>query len=213
MASVPITSCHIDGGEVETVSDFIFLGSKITVDSDCSLKIKRHSLLRRKVMTNLDSVLKSRSIICQQNLCSQSYGFSSSHVWMWELDPKGGWEMKNWCFWTVVLEKALASPLDCKEIKPVNWKGNQPWIFIGRTDAESEAPMLWPPDVKSRLTGKDPDVGKDWKQEEKGTTEDSIIGWHHWLNGDEFEQTQGDSEGQRSLECCSSWGHKESDMT
>ena len=114
---------------------------------------------------------------------SQSYGFSSSHVWMWELDYKESWAPKNWCFWTVVLEKTLEGPLDCKEIQPVHPKGNQSWIFIGRTDA----PILWPPDAKNWLIGKDPDAGKDWRGEEKGTTEDEMVGWHHRLNGHEFE--------------------------
>ena len=132
---------------------------------------------------------------------------------MWELDCEEGWAPKNWCFWTVVLEKTLESPLDSKEIQPVHPKGNQPWIFIGRTDAEAEAPLLWPPDVKNRLTGKDPDAGKGWRQEEKGTTEDEMVGWHHWLSGHEFEQTLGDSEGQGILAYCSPWGHKESDAT
>jgi len=130
---------------------------------------------------------------------------------MWELDHKEGWALKNWCFRTAMLEKTLESPLDSKEIKPVNPKGNQPWIVIGRTDAE--APILWPPDVKSRLIGKDPDAEKDWSQEEKGTTEDEMVGWHHRLNGHEFEQTPGDSEGQESLVCYSPWGRKESDTT
>ena len=119
--------------------------------------------------------------------------------------------MKNWCFWTVVLNKSLKSPLDSKKIKPVNPKGNQPWIFIRRTDAE--APILWPPDAKSRLIGKDPEDGKDWGQEQKEMTEDEMVRWHHWLNGHEFEQIPGDSEGQGSLVCCSSWSHKESDTT
>ena len=132
---------------------------------------------------------------------------------MWELDHKEGWAWKNWHFWTVVLEKTLESPLDCKEIKPVHPKGNQSTIFIGRTDAETEAPILWPPDVKSQLIGKDPDAGKDWGQEEKGTTEDEMVAWHHQLNGHEFEQVLGDGEGQGGLLCCSPWGHKESDMT
>jgi len=136
---------------------------------------------------------------------------STSHVWMWELDQKEGWVPKNWCFWTVVLEKALESPLDSKEIKPVNPKGNQSWIFIGRTHAE--ALILWSPDVRIWLTGKDPDAGKDWGQE-KGATEDEMVGWHHWLNGHELEQTPGDSERQGSLlECCSPWDHKELDTT
>ena len=119
---------------------------------------------------------------------------------------KEGRAPKNWCFWTVVLEKTLESPVDCKAIKPVNPKGNQPWIFIGRTDAEGEAPILWSPDAKSRLIGKDPDAGKDWGQEEKGTTEDEMIGWHHRLNGYEFEQALGDGEGQGSQACCNPWG-------
>ena len=117
---------------------------------------------------------------------SQGYGFSSSRVWMWELDCEESWAPKNWRFWTVVLEKTLETPLDCKEIQPVNPKGNQSWIFIGRTDTEAETPILWPPDVKNWLIGKDPDAGKDWRQEEKGTTEDEIVGWHHQLNGREF---------------------------
>ena len=124
-----------------------------------------------------------------------------------------GWASENWCFWTVELEKTLDSPLDCKEIKPVNPKGNQSWIFIGRTDTEAEASILWPPDVESWLNRKDPDAGKDWGQEEKGMTEDEMVGWHHWLNGDEFEQAPGDDEGQGSLACCSSWGCKELDAT
>ena len=140
---------------------------------------------------------------------SQSYSFSSSHEWMWELDCKERWALKNWCFWTVVLEKTLESPLDSKEMKPVNPKGNQPWTFTGRTDTEAEASIIWPPEVKSQLIGKDPDAGKDWRQEEKGTTEDEMIGWHHWLSGHEFEQIQGDSEGQGSLVCCSPWGRKD----
>ena len=117
---------------------------------------------------------------------SQSYGFSSSHIWMWELDHKESWAPKNWCFWTVVLEKTLDCPLDCKEIQPVHLKGNQSWIFIGRTDAEAETPILWPPDVKSWLIWKDPDAGKVWRWEEKGMTEDEMVGCYHWLNGHEF---------------------------
>ena len=124
-----------------------------------------------------------------------------------------GWVLKNWCFWNVVLEKTLESPLDSKEIKPVHPKGNQSWIFIGRTDAEGETPVLWPPDVKKWLTGKDPDAGTDWRQEEKGMTEDELVGWHHQLNGHEFEQALGVAYGQGSLACCSPWGLKESDMT
>ena len=140
-------------------------------------------------------------------------GFSSSCVYMWELGHKKGWASQNWYFQTVVLEKTLESPLDSKEIKPVNPKGNHPWIFIGRADSEAEAPILWPPDVKSWFTGKYPDAGKDWGQEEKGVTEDKMVGWYHWLNGHEFELTQGDSEIQGSLACCSSWGHRKLDST
>ena len=132
---------------------------------------------------------------------------------MWELEHKEGWGPKNWCFWTVVLEKTLESPLDCKEIQPVHPKGNQSWVFIGRTDAEAEAPIFWPPDAKSWLIGKDPDAGKDWRQEEKGTIEDEVVGWHHRLKEHEFEQAPGDGEGQGSLVCCSPWDHKESDTT
>ena len=124
---------------------------------------------------------------CNKGPSSQSYGFSSSHVWMWELDYKESWVPKNQCFWTVVLEKSLESPLDCKEIQPVNPKGNHSWIFIGRTDAEAETPILWPPDGKKRLTEKDPDAGKDLRQEDKEMTEDEMVGWHHRFNGYEFE--------------------------
>ena len=176
MASGPITSWQIDGEAVETVSDFMFLGSKITTDGDYSHEIKRHLLLGRKVMTNLDSILKSRDSTLLTGPSNQSYGFSSSHVWMWELDDKESWALKNWCFWTVVLEKTLENPLDCKEIQPVHPKGNQSWIFIGKTDAEAETSVLWPPDVKNWLIRKDPDAGKDWRWEEKGTTEDEMVG-------------------------------------
>ena len=130
-----------------------------------------------------------------------------------ELNYKESWATKNWYFWTVVLEKTLESPLDCKEIKPVPAKGDQSWVFVGRTDAEAEAPILWPPDVKNWLTGKDPDGGKDWRREEKGTTEDEMAGWHHRLDGHEFEWTPGVGDGQGSLACCDSWGRKESDTT
>ena len=130
-----------------------------------------------------------------------------------ELDYKESWVQKNWCFWTVVLEKTLESPLDCKEFQPVNPKGNQSWIFIGRTDAEAEIPILWPPDAKNWFIGKDPDAGKDWRQEEKGTTEDAMVEWHHWISGHEFEQASGVGDGQGSLACCSPWGWKELDTT
>ena len=172
MASGPITSWQIDEETMGRVRDFILGGSKITADGDCSHEIKRYLFLGIKAMTNLDSILKSRHYFASKGPSSQSYGFFSSHVWMWELDYKDSWAVKNWCFWTVVLEKTLESPFDRKEIQPVNPKGNQSWIFIGSTDAEAETPILWPPDGKNWLTGKDPDAGKDWRQEEKGTTED-----------------------------------------
>ena len=144
---------------------------------------------------------------------SQSYGFSSGHVWMLGLECEEVWGLKNWCFWTVVLEKTLESPLDCKDIQQVHPKGDQSWVFIGRTDAKAETPVLWPPHVKSWLTGKDSDAGRDWGQEEKGTTDDEMAGWHHWLDGHEFEWTPGVGDGQGVLVCCDSWGRKESDTT
>ena len=144
---------------------------------------------------------------------SQGYGFSSSHVWIWELDCEESWEPKNWFFWTVVLEKTLETPLDCKEIQPVYPKGDQSWVFIGGTEVEAEAPILWPPDVKSWLTGKDPDAGRDWGQEEKGTTENEVFGCHHWLDGHGFGWTLGVGDGQGGLAFCDSWGRKESDTT
>ena len=144
---------------------------------------------------------------------SQSYGLSSSHVQMWELDHKGGWAPKNWCFWIVVLERTLEGSLDSKEIKPVPPKGNQPWILIARSDAKAEALIRWPPDAKNWLIGKDPDGRQDWRQTEKGVAEDDMVRWHHHLNGHEPGQTPGESEGQGGLLCCSPWGCKESDMT
>ena len=147
----------------------------------------------KKSNDNPRQCIKKRDIILPTSLYSQGYGFSSSRVWMWELDHKEGWAPKNWCFWTVLLEKTIARPLDSKEIKPVNPKGKECWIFIGRTDAE--ALILWPPDAKSWHFGKDTDAGKDWRQEEKGTTENEMVGWHHWLNGHEFERVPGDVEG------------------
>ena len=155
-----------------------------------------------------EHIKKQWHYFADKSPCSQSYGFSSSHVWMLELDHKESWAPKKWCFWTVVMKKTLASLLDCKEIKPVNPKGNQSWILTGRTDAEAEAPILWPPDAKNWLIGKDPGARKDWRQEEKGTTENEMVGWHHQLNGHELEQALGAGDGQGSLACCSPWGHK-----
>ena len=159
-------------------------------------------VLRTQFSLSFISILVS----CKEGLHSQSYGFSSSHVWMWKLNHKEGWVLKNWCFWTVVLKKSL---LDCKNIKPVNLKGSQSWIFIRRT----ETPILWPPDVRSWLIRKDPDTGKDWRQEEKGMTESEIVVWHHWLHGHELEKFLGIVDGQGSLVCCNPWGCKESDTT
>ena len=184
MTSGSNPSWQIDG---ETVADFIFLGSKITADGDCSHEMKRHLLLGRKTMTNLDSILKSRHYFANKCPSSQSYGFSSSHVRMGELNYKESWALNNWCFWTLVLEKTLESLLDCKEIQPVHPKGTYSWTFIGRTDAEAEAPTLWPPDAKNWLIGKNPDAGNDWRQEEKGTREDEMVEWHHRLSGHAFE--------------------------
>ena len=157
-------------------------------------------------------IQKQRHYFANKGLSSQGYGFSSSHVWMWELDCEESRVLKNWCFWTVVLEKTPVSSLDCKEIQPVHSEGDQSWVFIGRTDAKAEALVLWPPHVKSWLIGKDSDAGRDWGQE-KGTTEDEMAGWHHGLDGCESEWTLGDGDGQGGLACCNSWGRKESDTT
>ena len=183
MSSGPITSWEIDGETVEALSDFISGGSKITTDGDCSQEIKRRLLLGRKFMTNLDSILKSRDITLPTNVRLVKvmvfpvvmYGCEESCV------------LKNWCFWTMVLGKTLESSLDCKEIQPVHPEGDKSWVFIGRPDAEAETPILWTSHVKSWLAGKDRDAGRDWGQEEKGTTEDEMAGWHHRLDGHEFE--------------------------
>ena len=213
MASGPITSWQIDGETVETMRDFILGGSKITADDDSSHEIKRCLLLGRKAMTNLDRILKSRGITLLTKVClSEAMVFS---VVMYECESwtiKKGWALKNWCFWTVVLEKTLESPLDGKKTKSVNPKGNQSWIFIGRTDAEIETPILWPPDANNWLNWKDMEAGKYWRQEEKGTTEE-MVGWHHRLNGHEFEQTPRAGDGKGCLACCSPWALKESDTT
>ena len=186
MASGPITSWQIDGEKVETVTDVIFLGSKISADGDCSHEIKGCLLPERKALTNLDSVLKSRDIILLTKAHIVQYGFSVL-MYRCELNHKEVWEPKNWCFWNVVLEKTLESPLDSKEIKPINPKWNQLWIFIGRTNTEVEAPVVWSFDVKSQPIGRDPNAEKDWRQQEKGLTEDEMVGWHHQLSGHEFE--------------------------
>ena len=176
---------QIDGETVETVSDFIFGGSKITTDGDCSHKIKRRLLIGRKVTTNLDSIIKSRDIT-NKGPSRQGYGFSSGHIWMWELDCEESLVPKNWCFWTVVLEKTLESPLDFKEIQPVHSEGDQSWVFFGRTYVEAETPIFWPPDERNWFIWKTLMLGKP-EGGRRRTTEDEMVVWHHWLNGHEFE--------------------------
>ena len=210
MASSPINSWWIEGENVEAVTDYLFLGSKITAYGDCSHEIRRQLLLERKAMANLKS--KDITLLTKVHVV-KTMVFPVSHVWMWEVDHKEGRALTNWCFEIVVLEKTLESPLHCKDIQPVYPKGNQQWLFIGRTDAEAEALILWQPDAKNWLTGKDFDSVKYWGQEEKGATEDEMVGWHHQLSGHEFEQPLGDSEGQGSLVCCSPLGYKELDTT
>ena len=194
---------------METVTGFIFLGSKITMDDDCSHEIKRCLLLGRKAITNLDSILKKqRHHFADKGSYSQIYDFSSR-----ELDYKEGWALNNWCFSTVVLKKTLESPLDSKEIKSVNPNGNQPEYSLEGLVLKLSSNTLATWWEKLSHTGKDPDSEKDWGQEEKGATEDEMVGWHHRLSRHEFEQTSGDGNGQRSLVCCKPWGHKESDTT
>ena len=187
MASGPITAWQIDGETVETVSDFILGGSKITADGDCSHEIKTLAPWKSSYDQPRQHIKKQRHYFANKGPPSQGYSSSSGHVWMWELDCAESWTPKNWCFWTVVLEKTLEGPLDCKEIQPVHPRGDQSWVFIGRTDTEAETPILWPPHAKSWLIGKDPDAWRDWGQEEKGTKEDEMARWHHRLDGHEFE--------------------------
>ena len=217
MAYGPITSWQIDGETVETLRYFILGGSKITADGDCIREIKRHLLLGRKVMTSLDTYWKAETLLCQLGSSSQGYGVSSSLVWMWELNFKEIWGLKKWCFWTVALEKTLESLLTCKGIHPVHPKRNQSWIFMGRTEVEAETPILWPPDAKSWLIWRDPEAGKDWRPEEKRTTEDETVGWHHSLHALEFGKLQELVMWrwwcQGGLACCGPWGRKESDTT
>ena len=202
-----MANCWRKNGNTEI--DFIFLGSKITADGDCSHGIKTPAPWKKNYDQPKQHIKKQRHHFANKSPYIQKYGFSSSHVHTWELDHKEVWALKNQHFQIVMLEKTLESPLDSKEIKPINPKWNQPWIFIGRTGAEAEAPIVWPPDVKSWLIGNDPDAGKDWGQEEKGTTEDEMVGWHPQLNGHEFEQAPGDGEGYWSLAWFSPWGQKE----
>jgi len=177
------------------------------------MKLKHIYTLEESCNQPRKHIEKQRHYYVNKRSCSQGYGFSSGHVWMWELGYKESWAPKNWCFWTVVLEKTLESPLDCKEIQPVHPKGDQSWMFIERTDAKAETPILWPPDVKSWLIWKDTDAGKDWRREEKEMTEDEMVGWHHRLNGHGFWWTLGVGDGQGGLACCCSWGCKELDTT
>ena len=207
-ASGPITPRQVDGEIMETVRYVIFLGSKITADGDCSHEIKRRLLLGRNVMTNLDSILKSRDITSLTKIHLVQAMVFPVVMYVcesWTLKKAEHWRIdafELWCW------RRLESPLKCQEIKPVNPEGNESWIFIERTDAEIEPPILWPPDAKSQLIGKDSDSGKDWRQEEKGMTDGEMVGWHHWLNGHEFEQTLGVGDGQGGLVCCSPWGHR-----
>ena len=169
---------------METVTDFILGAPKSLQMVTAAMKLKDACSFWKKSYDLLDSILKSRGITLPRKVHLVSYGFSSSHVWMWELDYKESWAPKTWCFWTVVLEKTLESPLDCKEIQPVHPNGNQSWMFIGSTDAEAETPIPWPPDAKNRLIRKDPDARKDWRWEEKRTTKHEMVGWHHRLKFD-----------------------------
>ena len=214
MASDPITSWQIDGETVETVSDFMSLGSKITADGDCSHEIKTRLLLGRKVMTTLDSILKSRDITLSTKVCLVKAMYCVFPVVMYGCES---WTIKKaecrrihafelW-YWRRLLRVPWTARRSSQSI------GDQSCVFIGRTDVEAETPILWPPGAKSWLIGKDPDVGKDWGQEEKGMTEDEMVGWHHWLNGHGFGWTLGVGDGQGGLVCCNPWGHKEWDMT
>ena len=214
MASGLITSQQIDGETIETLRNFIFLSSKITSDDDCSHEIKRRLLLGRKVMTNLDSILKSRDITWPTKVRLVKamvfpvvmYGCETWTIKKAESRRIDGFEL--WCW-----RRLLRVLLDCNEIQPVHPKGDWSWVFIGRTDVEAETPILWPPDAKRWLIWKGPDAGKDWGQEKKGTTEDDMVGWHHWLDGHGFGWTLAVADGQGGLACCGSWGQKELDMT
>ena len=213
MVSRPIISWQKKRETMETVTDFIFLGSKITVVGDCSHEIKICLLFGRKTMTNIDDILTSRDTTLQIKVLlikAMVFPVFMYECESWTLKKAEHWRINAfelWCW------RRLLSPLDCKEIQPVNPKGNQPWIFIGRTDAENEVPILWPPDAKNWLIGNNPNPGQDGKQEENGTTGDEVAGWHHQLNGREFEQALGVVDEHRSLACCNPCCHKELDMT
>ena len=173
------------------------------------MKLKDAHSLEGKLWPTRQHIKKQRRYFANKGPSSQGYGFSSGRFWMWELDYKESWALQNQCFWTVVLKKTLESPLDCKEIQPVHPQGDQSWVFIGRINIEAETPILWPPDAKSWLIWKGPDAGKDWEQEEKGTTEDEMVGWHHWVDWYEFGWIPGVGDGQGDLACCDLWGRKE----
>ena len=211
MVSSPITSWEIDG---ETMSDFTFLGSKIPADGDCSHEIKRHLVLGRKVMTNLDSISKQRHYFANKGPSNQGYGFSSSHVWMWELDCEESWVPKNSCFWTVVLEKTLENPLECKEIKPVH-QSNQAispeYSLEGvmlKVKLQYFGHLMWRADSLEKTLM----LGKIKGRRRRGWQR-MMVGWHHWFDEYEFEQALGVGDGQGSVACCSPWGRKESDTT
>ena len=214
MASSPITAWQIEGEKAKVVTDFLFLGSKITVDGDCSHEIRRWLLLGRKAMTNLNSVLLvSRDVTLPTKVHIVKAIGTSGHVQLWKLDSKEGRMPKNRCLRTAVLEKTPESNLDSKDIRPVNLKGNQVWILVGKTDAKAETPVFWSSDANSWLIGRVPDAGEDWGQKEKRPSEDEVTGWRHWCNGHELGQTLRDGEGQGGFMCCSPWGRKDSDMT
>jgi len=224
MTSGPITSWEIDGETVQTVADFIFLGSKITADGDCSHEIKTLAPWKESYDQPTQHIKKQRHYFANKGPSSQGYGFSSNHIQRWELDYKESWVLKNWYFWTVVLEKTLESPLDGKEIKPVHPKGDQSEIkpvhlkeispgyslegLMMKLKLQHFGHLMWRADSFENL-----DAGKDWGQEEKGTTEVEMVGWHHRLNGHGSGWTPGVGDGQGGLACCSSWGRKESDTT
>ena len=193
---------------MEIVTDFIFLGSKITADGDCSHEIKILAPWKKSYDQSRQHIKKQRHYFANKGVSSQSYVFSSSHEWMWELDYKESWMPKHWCFWTAVLEKTFESPLECKEIQPVHSE-DQPWEgMMLKLKLQYFGHLMWRVDSLEKT-----DAGRDWGQEEKGTTEDEMAGWHHRLDGHEFGWTPGVGDGQGGLACCDSWGHKESDTT